>query len=285
MTRLEGRTAVVTGGNAGLGLSLAMGIGQAGARVVIWARDQAKNERAVAELAAAGIDAWSFPCDVAEPADVSSAMASTLSVVDAVDCLVANAGIAAAAPFLDTSLAAWRRVLRTNLDGTFLTTRAAARHMVARGHGGSMIIVSSLASRYGGGRQAAYTASKTGLIGLGRTLAVELARHRIRCNILLPGWTETAMNESLRQSEDFVRATTKRTPLRRWAQPAEFRQIAAFLADPTLIFHTGNEIVVDGGYSRLQPVLSLCLPSDALRRHQKCRGIGRNRLLLKRRNE
>ena len=90
-------------------------------------------------------------------------------------------------------------------------------------------------------RQAAYTASKTGLIGLGRTLAVELARHRIRCNILLPGWTETAMNESLRQSESFVEATTKRTPVRRWAQPEEFGEIAAFLADPNLIFHTGNE--------------------------------------------
>jgi NAD(P)-dependent dehydrogenase (short-subunit alcohol dehydrogenase family) len=249
VTRLEGRTSVVTGGNAGLGLGMAMGIGQAGARVVIWARDQAKNERAVAELAGTGIDARAFQCDVSEPADVSRAMADTLSAVDAVDCLVANAGIAAAAPFLDTSLAEWQRVLRTNLDGTFLTTQAVARHMVARGHGGSMIIVSSLASRFGGGRQAAYTASKTGLIGLGRTLAVELARHRIRCNILIPGWTETAMNESLRQSESFVQATTKRTPVRRWAQPAEFGQIAAFLADPGLMFHTGNEIVVDGGYS------------------------------------
>jgi NAD(P)-dependent dehydrogenase (short-subunit alcohol dehydrogenase family) len=249
VTLLEGRTAVVTGGNAGLGLGMAMGIGQAGARVVIWARDQAQNERAVAELTSAGIDARAFPCDVSEPADVSRAMAGTLSAVDAVDCLVANAGIAAAAPFLDTSLAEWQRVLRTNLDGTFLTTQAVARHMVARGHGGSMIIVSSLASRFGGGRQAAYTASKTGLIGLGRTLAVELARHRIRCNILIPGWTETAMNESLRQSESFVQATTKRTPVRRWAQPAEFGPIAAFLADPGLMFHTGNEIVVDGGYS------------------------------------
>jgi NAD(P)-dependent dehydrogenase (short-subunit alcohol dehydrogenase family) len=249
MTSLEGRTAVVTGGNAGLGLGMAMGIGQAGARVVIWARDHERNQRAVAELAGAGIDARAFPCDVSEPADVSRAMAGTLAEVDAVDCLVANAGIAAAAPFLDTSLDEWRRVLRTNLDGTFLTTQTVARHMVARDNGGSMIIVSSLASRYGGGRQAAYTASKTGLIGLGRTLAVELARHRIRCNILLPGWTETAMNESLRQSESFVQATTMRTPVHRWAQPAEFGEIAAFLADPGLIFHTGNEIVVDGGFS------------------------------------
>jgi NAD(P)-dependent dehydrogenase (short-subunit alcohol dehydrogenase family) len=249
MTRLDGQTAVVTGGNAGLGLGMATGIGLAGARVVIWARDQARNEQAVAELAAAGIDARSFRCDVTEPADVDRALAATLAEVGAVDCLVANAGITVAAPFLDTTLAEWQRVLRTNLDGTFLTTQAVARHMVARGHGGSMIIVSSLAARYGAARQAAYTASKAGLAGLGRTLAVELASHRIRCNILLPGWTETAMNESLRQSEAFVQATTKRTPVRRWAQPAEFGEIAAFLADPSLTFHTGNEIVVDGGYS------------------------------------
>jgi NAD(P)-dependent dehydrogenase (short-subunit alcohol dehydrogenase family) len=249
VTRLDGRTAVVTGGNGGLGLGIATGIGRAGARVVIWARDQARNEQAVAELTSAGIDALAFPCDVGEPAEVSRAMAATLRAADAVDCLVANAGVADAGPFLDKSLAEWRRVLRTNLDGTFLTTQQVARHMVARGQGGSMIIVSSLASRFGGGRQAAYTTSKTGLIGLGRTMAVELARHRIRCNLLLPGWTETAMNESLRQSETFVQATTKRTPVRRWGQPAEFGEIAAFLADPDLIFHTGNEIVVDGGYS------------------------------------
>lgn len=249
MTRLDGRTAVVTGGNAGLGLGMAMGIGKAGARIVIWARDQARNEKAVAELTSAGIDARAFPCDVTEPGDVRRAMAGTLHAVGAVDCLVANAGVAAIAPFLDTSLAEWRRVLRTNLDGTFLTTQEVARHMIDRGHGGSMIVVSSLASRYGGGRQVAYTTSKTGLIGLGRTLAVELARHRIRCNSLLPGWTETAMNESLRESEAFVEATTRRTPVRRWAMPEEFGEIAAFLADPSLIFHTGNEVIVDGGYS------------------------------------
>lgn len=249
MTRLDGRTAIVTGGNAGLGLGMAMGIGKAGARVVIWARNQARNETAVAELTSAGIDARAFPCDVTEPGDVSRAMADTLRAVGAVDCLVANAGIAAAAPFLDTSLAEWRRVLRTNLDGTFLTTQEVARHMIDRGGGGSMIIVSSLASGYGSGQQVGYTTSKAGLIGLGRTLAVELARHRIRCNILLPGWTETAMNEPLRQSEPFVQATTRRTPVRRWAKPTDFGEIAAFLADPSLVFHTGNEVIADGGYS------------------------------------
>ena len=109
--------------------------------------------------------------------------------------------------------------MRTNLDGTFLCARAAARHMVARGEGGSLVIVSSIISRFGGAGQAAYATSEMGLIGLGRTLAVELARHRIRCNILIPGWTNTPMNEALMNDERFLNAITSRTPVRRWADP------------------------------------------------------------------
>lgn len=112
-----------------------------------------------------------------------------------------------------------------------------------------MVVVSSMIAKYGGAGQAAYTTTKNGLIGLGRTLAVELARHRVRVNILVPGWTATAMNTALRADEKLIRATTDRTPVRRWADPAEFHEVAAFLADPTLTFHTGNEVVVDGGYT------------------------------------
>ena len=127
--------------------------------------------------------------------------------------------------------------------------RAVSRHMIEHDEGGSLIIVSSIVSRYGGARQAAYTTTKMGLIGLGRTLAVELARYRIRCNILIPGWTETPMNEELMKNDRFMDATISRTPARRWAKPEEFHDVAAFLADPRLTFHTGNEVVVDGGYT------------------------------------
>lgn len=249
MVNLNGRTVVITGGNSGLGLGMAHGVGRAGANVVVWSRTQSRNEEAVAELSEAGITASSEVCDTADEASVDAAMASTLARLGTVDCFVANAGIAAASPFVDTTLEEWHRVLRTNLDGTFLGTRAAARHFVDRGDGGSIIVVSSMISRYGGATQAAYTTSKNGLIGLGRTLAVELARHRVRVNILIPGWTATAMNTDLREDEAFMRATTSRTPARRWAQPEEFHEVAAFLADPTLTFHTGNEVVVDGGYT------------------------------------
>lgn len=249
MADLTGRTVIVTGGNSGLGLGMAHGVGRAGARVVIWSRTESRNEEAVAELVDAGVDASSVSCDTVDEGAVAAAMEETLARHGSVDCLIANAGIAAASPFIETTLDEWRRVLRTNLDGTFLCTREVARHFVERGNGGSMVVVSSMVSRYGGATQAAYTTSKNGLVGLGRTLAVELARHRVRVNILVPGWTSTAMNLHLREDAGFIRATTSRTPVRRWAEPEEFHQVAVFLADPTLTFHTGNEVVVDGGYT------------------------------------
>ncbi len=249
MSDLTGRTVVITGGNSGIGLAMAHGVGAAGAAVVIWSRTESRNADAVAELEAAGVTASSVACDTSDEAAVASAMRETLARHGSIDSMVANAGIGGSAPFADTSLEDWHRVLRTNLDGTFLCTREAARHFIERGEGGSMVVVSSMISRYGGATQAAYTTSKTGLIGLGRTLAVELARHRVRVNVLVPGWTSTPMTAGLEADERFMRATTARTPVRRWGQASEFASVAAFLVDPTLTFHTGNEVVVDGGYT------------------------------------
>jgi NAD(P)-dependent dehydrogenase (short-subunit alcohol dehydrogenase family) len=246
---LEGKVVVVTGGNRGLGLALARGVGRAGARVAIWSRTASRNDEAVAALAADGIDAFGVACDTADEAAVEAATADTIARAGKIDVLFANAGIADTRPFVDTTLDEWHHVLRTNLDGTFLCTRAVARHLIERGEGGSIVVLSSTISRYGGARQIAYTTSKTGLVGLGRTLATELARYRIRVNVLIPGWTKTEMNTHLQEDERFVQATTARTPVRRWADAEEFERIAVFLADPTLTFHTGDEVVVDGGYT------------------------------------
>lgn len=249
MSDLTGKVVVVTGGNRGLGLALARGVGRAGARVAIWSRTASRNEEAVEVLAAGGVEAFAVTCDTADEASVDTATAETIARAGKIDVLFANAGIAATKPFVDTTLDEWREVLHTNLDGTFLCARAVARHLVDRGEGGSIVVLSSTISRYGGARQVAYTTSKTGLIGLGRTLATELARHRIRVNILIPGWTKTEMNTHLQDDEAFVKATTSRTPVRRWADAEEFERIAVFLADPSLTFHTGDEVVVDGGYT------------------------------------
>lgn len=245
---LSGTTVVVTGGNAGIGAALARGVGLAGAAVAIWARNEERNQATVDALCAEGIEAWSIACDVSAEADVERAMDATLHRFGRVDSLFANAGVAAATPYVDTTLADWQRVVRTNLDGGFLTTRAAARHMIERGSG-SIVVVSSMVSRYGAARQAAYAVTKSGLVGLGRTLAVELARYGIRVNILVPGWTITAMNEFLRADPKFTKAATARIPVRRWATADDYLEIAPFLAHTGLTYHTGNEVVVDGGYS------------------------------------
>jgi NAD(P)-dependent dehydrogenase (short-subunit alcohol dehydrogenase family) len=141
-------------------------------------------------------------------------------------------------------------VLAVNLDGAFFTLREAARHMVERGDGGALVGVSSVSAIHGAPGAQPYAASKAGLLAVMRGLAVELARHQIRANSVIPGWTVTELTENGRQNEKFVRNTTQRTPIRRWGVPEDFRSIGAFLADPTQMYHTGDEIVMDGGYSR-----------------------------------
>lgn len=180
-----------------------------------------------------------------------AAFATAVDALGKVDSIFANAGVTGTGttPFIDMPLAEWRRVLTVNLDGAFLTLREGAKHLVERGEGGSLVAVSSTAAIHGTPRNAQYGASKAALLALVRSLAVELARYRIRCNALLPGWTETELTAPGREHEKFVANTTYRTPLKRWAQPAEMGPAAVYLADPSIEFHTGDMLVVDGGYT------------------------------------
>ena len=249
MADLTGKVVVVTGGNTGIGLGLAKGVAGAGASVAIWARNTDRNALAVQELVAMGANATSEACDVSDEAQVERAMAATLERHGRVDCLFANAGVYGDSAFVDMTLQEWRRVMAVNLDGAFLTLRAAARHMVGRGDGGSLVAVSSTSALFGAPRKEHYAASKTGLVALMRSLAVELARYRIRCNALLPGWTDTDLLTAAKENQKFVDATISRTPVRRWGTPEDFAEVAIFLADPAVHFHTGDTMVVDGGYS------------------------------------
>jgi NAD(P)-dependent dehydrogenase (short-subunit alcohol dehydrogenase family) len=200
-------------------------------------------------LADVGVDAAAFPCDVSLEDDVRSAMDATLEQFDRVDVMVANAGFGLGGPIHQLPLEQWRSVMAVNLDGAFLCFRAAAAHMIERGDGGSMIAVSSTSAIHGAPGNEAYAASKAALGALIRGLAVELARHGVRCNVLMPGWTETEMTAPLRGWEKFMQNTTSRTPVRRWGNPDDMGAAAVFLADPTLTFHTGDTVVVDGGYT------------------------------------
>jgi NAD(P)-dependent dehydrogenase (short-subunit alcohol dehydrogenase family) len=247
---LAGRSVLVTGGNGGIGLGMAAACGRAGARIVLWGRDEAKNSSALARLSDDDIDARGFVCDVTDQTMVADVFARSIEAAGGrIDTVFANAGTTGrGVGFLDVDLDEWHRVLRTNLDGVFLTLQAAARHMVEAG-GGSLIAVSSTSAIHGAANNEAYGTSKTAVLGLVRALAVSLARHRIRVNALVPGWTVTDLSGPAYEWDKFRDATTARTPVRRWADPAEMGAPAVFLADPTATFHTGDTVVVDGGYT------------------------------------
>jgi NAD(P)-dependent dehydrogenase (short-subunit alcohol dehydrogenase family) len=249
MFDLHGRVVVVTGGNGGIGLGMARALAEAGADLVIWGRNAGKNGAARAELAELGTRVHAVACDVADEQQVIDAFAESVEAMGKVDSLFANAGIGGYSPFVDMTYAEWRRVQSVDLDGVFLCLREAARHLVARGEGGSLVAVSSTSAIHGAPGMQHYASAKAGILSLMRGLAVELARHRIRCNSILPGWTDTEMLAPNAGNEKFVEATTRRTPVRRWGTPADLGPAAVFLADPTQLFHTGDLLVVDGGYT------------------------------------
>lgn len=247
---LRGRVVVVTGGNAGIGLSMAEGCARAGADLAIWSRRGDRNEAACERLRAHGVRATGFVCDVAEEEQVVAARAQTVSTLGRIDGCIAAAGVFGyQKSIVDVSLERWHSVLRVNLDGVFLTFREVARTLIEQGEGGALVAVSSTSAIHGAQRNHAYGTSKSALLGLTRALAVELARHKIRVNALLPGWTVTELTEAPYADKNFRDLTTKRTPARRWAGPEEFEAIAAYLCDPSLTFHTGDTITVDGGYT------------------------------------
>ena len=250
MIDLNGRVFVITGGNGGIGLGMAEGIAMAGGSLAIWGRNEAKNAEALETLARFGVDTRAYVCDVGAEDQIVETMQRSRSDFGRIDGCFANAGRGGfGKKFVDTSLDEWREVMRINLDGVFLTLREAARHLIDQGNGGSLVAVSSTSAIHGAAGNEAYGTAKTGLNGLVRALAVGLARYQIRVNSLLPGWTITDLASGGYQNDVFRDATIKRTPVRRWAEPAEFREVGAFLADPTITYHTGQEVVVDGGYT------------------------------------
>ena len=250
MPDLSEKVFIITGGNGGIGLGLAEGIAEAGGAVAIWARNEEKNTDAVRALQDIGGEAKSYICDVSNEEEVIRTLASTVKDFGRVDGLFANAGRGGTGtPLVDTSLEDWRKVMAVNLDGVFLCLREASRQLISQGSGGSLVAVSSTSAIHGAAGNEAYGTAKTAVTGLVRALAVSLARFQIRVNCLLPGWTVTELASPAFENEYFREVTTKRTPVRRWANPREFKEVGAFLADPSQTFHTGQQVCVDGGYT------------------------------------
>jgi NAD(P)-dependent dehydrogenase (short-subunit alcohol dehydrogenase family) len=249
MVDLGGRVAVVTGGNGGIGLGMAEALAQAGADIAVWGRNPDKNAAAAEQLEAHGHRVGTYVVDVAHEDQIIEAMGATVADLGRVDTMIANAGVGAGAPFTELSLDTWRYVQRINSEGAFLCFREAAKHMIERGDGGALVGVSSGTAIDGAARNQAYSHSKAGMLALVRGLAVELARHGIRANSIIPGWIDTDMTAYAQTNEKLMETTTRRTPVRRWGVPSDLGPAAVFLSDPTNTFHTGDVIVVDGGYS------------------------------------
>ena len=248
---LTGKTALITGGNGGIGLGMAEGLAMAGANIAIWGTNEAKNQAALAQLAPHGTKTAAFQCDVGDEQAVIATFAQTLAQFGRIDCCFANAGVGGRGTpsFGEMSLEEWHRVMRINLDAVFLTLREAARHMVARGGGGALVATSSTAAIMGAARNEHYGASKGAILSMTRALAVEYARHGIRAHSILPGWVETEMTADAFASERFANNVKPRIPMRRWGKPADFGGIAVYLMSDASSWHTGGDLLIDGGYT------------------------------------
>jgi NAD(P)-dependent dehydrogenase (short-subunit alcohol dehydrogenase family) len=250
---LTGRTALVTGGNGGIGFGMARALLQAGASVSIWGSNPDKTAKAREALVQACGDAarvHSLVCNVGDEAAVEQAFAATVAALGSVQACFANAGVSSkGTPLMEMSLEEFRRVQNINVEGVFLTFRAAARHMAAHG-GGALVATASTAALEGAARNSHYGASKGAVTSMVRALAMELARHKIRVNSILPGWIETDMTEKSIGNSKFADAVMPRIPARRWGSGDDFGGIAVYLASDASSYTTGEQFVIDGGYTK-----------------------------------
>jgi ketoreductase len=246
--RLARKVAFVTGASRGIGEAIARRFGTEGARVVLAARDRAACEKIAGEIGAAGGEAMVVPCDVTDRGSVALAIATAVARWGRVDVLVNNAGLGGPTPLDDPDDSRWDAILATNLTAVFRVTREASPFLP---EGGRVINLSSVLGRFGVPGLGAYTASKHGVIGLTRALALELAPRRITVNAICPGWVETEMaRQGFRrmEGEEKGRAlAAKMAPLGRVLDPEEVAGLAAYLASDDAQSVTGQAIVIDGG--------------------------------------
>lgn len=243
---LAGRTAVVVGGTSGIGRVLALGLAEAGAHVVATGRREAQVHEVASGIEARGRRTLRLTCDVDVPGSLERLREACLDAFGAVDVLVAAAGITKRAASLDMADADWDAIINTNLSGVFRTCRVFARPMVERRHG-RIITIASLSSFVGLHEVAAYTASKAGVAGLTRALAVEWAPYGVNVNAIAPGVFRTDLNRALLDSprgQEFL----LRTPMKRFGQLEELVGAAVYLSSPASAFVTGHVLAVDGGF-------------------------------------
>jgi 3-oxoacyl-[acyl-carrier protein] reductase len=246
--RLDGQVAIVTGSSTGIGKAVARAFGLAGARVAINGRDAARATETAQTLMAEGIDAISVVADVARPDGVAALFQAVDERLGPVDILVNNAGTSMIAPSEELALEDWQRTIDLNLTGSFLCAQNAARRMIPRRRG-VIINISSILGETAIPQRAAYAATKHGLIGLTKILAVEWARHGIRVHAINPAYIATEMDVGDQVSGGYTPADIeRRTPMGRYGTALEVAGVALFLASDASSFMTGSRLDVDGGW-------------------------------------
>ena len=249
MFDLTGKTALVTGGNGGIGLGMAEGLAKAGARVVVAARNAAKSGAAGGRLRALRSRRFALPGDVCDEASVQKGIDEAAARCGRLDILLNNAGTTVRKPVDQLSLAEWNQVLDTNLTSAFLCSRAAHPHLKAAG-GGKIINIGSMMSIFGAPYAPAYAASKAGIVQLTKSTALSWAADQIQVNAILPGWFETELTDGARtQIPGLYERVKTRAAAGRWGQPSDIAGTAVFLASAASDYVTGTAIPVDGGFS------------------------------------
>ncbi len=245
---LTGRVALITGGGRGLGETFAYALAAAGADIVVSSRTAGEIEQVAEAVRAMGRRAEAITCDITDEASVEAMVSEAVARMGHLDILVNNAGMNIRKPILEITLQEWQQVLDTNLKGYFLAGRAAGRVLVAQGHG-KMINIGSIFVSTALPAQGPYASSKGAIMQLTRVMALEWAKRGVQVNLLSPTYFETEMTRPVYADPERKAFIEDRTPMGRWGQPHELAGSLVFLASHASDFITGQELLVDGGYT------------------------------------
>ncbi len=247
--RLDGKTAVITGGGRGLGEYMANALSDVGANVVVCSRKLEACEGVKQEIEAHGGKALALACDITKPSDVANVIRETEHTFGTIDILVNNSGATWGTPPEDMPLEQFERVVDINVKGTFIMSQAVGKTMIARGQGGTIINIASVAGLVGGNpkyiQAVGYHASKGAVVNMTRDLATSWAHYGITVNAIAPGWFPTKMSRGL--LDKYEQQMLSDIPLQRFGSPNDIKGVIVFLASPAAAYVTGQILVVDGG--------------------------------------